>query len=65
MKRIAPIISMLSILMPITAYCAGISLLMPSSGNNLEAGKNSAIAWTYSGYPDTSTVRISLLKDGG
>ena len=64
MKRIVPIILMLLILMPTAACCADISLLMPGSGNNLEAGKNSAIAWTYSGYPDTSTVRISLLKDG-
>lgn len=46
------------------AYAATITLIMPNQGKDLELGKNSAVAWNYIGYPDTSTVRVTLVKDG-
>lgn len=41
-----------------------IKLILPKSSTNLELGKDAAVAWSYSGYPDTATVRLILVKNG-
>ena len=50
-------------LMPV-ADAATITLKMPNGGKNLELGANSAVTWVYSGYPDSATVRVTLVRDG-
>ncbi|MHC1758165.1 MAG: hypothetical protein AB9917_01375 [Negativicutes bacterium] len=46
------------------AAAAGITLKAPNNSTPLELGKEVPIVWTYSGLPDTATVKVSLLKNG-
>lgn len=41
-----------------------IKLVLPNGGTNLELGRDASVSWSYSGYPDTATVRLVLVKNG-